>query len=151
MDVLSALSYGIIGLGAILAVLAFYLLYQSRDNPTPIYVFMVFSIAILIAGLAFELNRHNQNSDASEKITQLEATVKQQSLLLERDKAKFGTVASVLNGTVAPFEAEVGFITNLPCGGDGHGRNPARADEVSKKYRAALESMKIAISIASGS
>lgn len=53
-DAASLLSYGIIGLGFLLALLSFYLLFQRPAKSGPIYVFMAFSIAILLLGLGRE-------------------------------------------------------------------------------------------------
>lgn len=59
-DPISALNYGVIGLGFLLALLSFWLL--SKAQPTmyvPIYVFMVFSMLVIILGLSSEYMRYS--------------------------------------------------------------------------------------------
>lgn len=59
MDIVKILGYGVSGLGFLLAFLAYRLLSQAQRNPSPsshvfraIYVFMAFSFALCILGLA---------------------------------------------------------------------------------------------------
>lgn len=64
IDAEKILSFGVIGLGFLLALLAFWLLYkeQQKANPhksmlTAIYAFMAFSLLLCLAGLASEFLR----------------------------------------------------------------------------------------------
>jgi hypothetical protein len=53
IDPVAALNYGVSGLGFLLALLSFWLLSKAqRDLYTPIYVFMAFSIFVIVLGLA---------------------------------------------------------------------------------------------------
>ena len=89
-----ALKYGAIGLGAILAVLAYCLLGKEQEVTRPrrqvfiaIYGFMIFSLALVVGGLATELwkSEIKQTSDADAKtIADLKIEVGKKSTEIEK-------------------------------------------------------------------
>ena len=74
MHLFDALRYGAIGLGAILAILAYRLLRREQDQEAPrhqvivaIYVYMIFSLIFFGGGLALELLRDNMRDTQRER------------------------------------------------------------------------------------
>ena len=75
MDIIDAakiLSFGIIGLGFLLALLSFYLLYQRPEKSGPIYVFMAFSVSILLLGLGREYLAYSFDKANASMSTQID-------------------------------------------------------------------------------
>lgn len=75
LELTDALKYGLIGLGAILAILSFYLILKEQNKETPrkqilnsVYVFMGFSLVLLLVGLVGETQKLNKQDDHDMKI-----------------------------------------------------------------------------------
>jgi len=79
LDPIAALNYGVIGLGFLLALQSFWLLNKAQrqtgigsDISTPIYVFMVFSLLVIILGLGSEYMRYVFDKQRSELAAQFD-------------------------------------------------------------------------------
>lgn len=104
-NIFSLLSYGAIGLGCILAVLAYRLLRREQDTKTPrkqiltsIYVFMAFSLALSALGFVGEFFKDSADTESSNqlesKVSELEkAEVKWK----ENIKSEEGTITELTN------------------------------------------------------
>jgi hypothetical protein len=77
----SLLAYGAIGLGCILAVLAYFLLRREQDQQKPrkqiltsVYVFMAFSLVLTCLGFGAELwkDSASRNSKSGQRITEVQ-------------------------------------------------------------------------------
>ena len=91
------LSYGAIGLGCILAVLAYFLLRNEQDKPEPrkqilksIYVYMAFSLVLIAFGFGAELYRDSirGSQTAPEDLAALKAENHQLSEALRKEQDK---------------------------------------------------------------
>jgi TolA-binding protein len=85
----SLLAYGAIGLGCILAVLAYFLLRKEQDQPKPrkqvltsVYVFMAFSLTLTCLGFGAELWKDSASRDSkttSAKVTELKGEIEKRN------------------------------------------------------------------------
>jgi hypothetical protein len=93
LDVYSILNYGVIGLGFLLALLAYRLLGREQQNPEPrrsilvaIHVFMIFSVVLCIIGLGSEYLRSRPSTATLEEIGSLKAQLDEQQGKLESQR-----------------------------------------------------------------
>jgi hypothetical protein len=113
LDPVKLLSYGAIGLGCILAILAFFLLRKEQDREAPrramltsVYVFMAFSLALALAGFVSEQLRYSTAAALEAKghaLADLEAKAKDQQRDLDaaREKdQKMGLKLAVAQGVL---------------------------------------------------
>jgi chromosome segregation ATPase len=91
LNIPQVLSYGVIGLGFLLALLAYYLLHKEHGRQRPnksilksVYVFMAFSIVLVIAGLSAELLKHAEVIQLSELKQQADSCLKDASVLRDQ-------------------------------------------------------------------
>lgn len=105
LDVVQILGLGVIGLGFLLALLAYWLLRQeqARENPNPavlraIYLFMGFSIVLCLIGIVSQyvdggrISREEHNGVLKVKearISEQDQTIHQQAIQLARFNADF--------------------------------------------------------------
>src|ERR1700740_1849501 len=87
MDIASILGFGAIGLGFLLAVLAYRLLANSQQKERPIYIFMVFCLALLGVGAALQYTDSSSKAALAQTTKDLDS-VKEQHKGAEKDLAE---------------------------------------------------------------
>jgi cytochrome bd-type quinol oxidase subunit 1 len=124
IDLSGILSYGVIGLGFLLALLAYRLLGREQQKETPrksiliaIHVFMIFSVVLCLIGFGSEIAKATLPEPAAiaalkNKMDELEGKMEQQELLIERFRARqrayektYETTIATARSLVAPFPA----------------------------------------------
>jgi hypothetical protein len=75
LELTEALKYGLIGLGAILAILSFFLITKEQNKPEPrkqilnsVYMFMGFSVVLLLMGLVGETQKNANHNGRTMKV-----------------------------------------------------------------------------------
>jgi hypothetical protein len=136
-DIGSILGYGAIGLGFLLALLAYRLLAAGKARERPVYIYMVFCLALLGVGATL------QYSDNKYK-TLLEQKTKDYERLADSMKA----IVDTLTPTAKPLQEVEGQITGLACGGGAHGVAMNGGAEAGNKISGALSQISAAMQIA---
>ncbi|GLS19893.1 hypothetical protein GCM10007874_29100 [Labrys miyagiensis] len=152
MDLLPALNYGVTGLGGISAILSYYLLRQDRRNTMPVYVFMVFSLLIMLLGILSQKETttiQSTNASLRDRVVALgtgNTKLQDQVAALTSDREK---VNANLSGTVASLNKWTGYVSALPCPADADLKNPTNDKPEAMAYQKAIDNIKGAISITS--
>ena len=138
------LGYGAIGLGFLLAVLAYRLLSRENFRERPIYVYLVFCLLLVIVGSTLQYVAAKDNTVAvlerEKQLTlDLEATKKQLAEAVEKQqtaqneanryKSDLSRLVDAVAGSLAIFKGEVtgnmfdlnNFAVNDSCPGGGNG------------------------------
>jgi hypothetical protein len=146
-DIASILGFGAIGLGFLLAVLAYHLLRTGRVPERPIYVFEGFCLVLVIIGAVLQYSSGNRTT---EEIRALQAELKTTKEALSAAQAKTQAAESDLAAQKAQtknlvaaiqrvfpdgdkLSASVSRIPNLvtqSCSGGPHGTDPLHASEI---------------------
>jgi hypothetical protein len=143
----SILGYGAIGLGFLLAVLAYRLLREGHLNERPIYVFEGFCLALVIIGALLQYSSSAATAADNQSLqSELQKTKETLSAALMRaQSAESGqaTARAEIKSLVAAIQvvfpdadklsASVSSITNLvtqSCSGGPHGDDPLHAGEI---------------------
>ncbi|WP_413992415.1 hypothetical protein ACMDCR_10160 [Labrys okinawensis] len=152
MGLLSALNYGVTGLGGVCAVLSFRLLMHYTQQRAPVYIFMLFSIIIMILGILSQKETNtiqSTNANLQEQVVALSAgntKLQDQVVALASDREK---VNANLAGTVASLNKWTGYVSELPCPADADLKNPTNNRPEAMAYQKAIDNIKGAISITS--
>jgi len=146
MDVVAFLRFGAIGLGLLLTVLAYRLL--ARDtNPTPIYLFMLFSVMLMITGAAsiyFDNASHLKTlQDSNETLTQ-EISIAQKEISdirLELTDARSKseailagqrTAIQTVEDSLLKLDKLADYASSDSCPGGGNGIPSNHADDIQR-------------------
>lgn len=146
-NVVSILGYGAVGLGLLLAILAYRLLLSGTVNERPVYVFEGFCLTLVIIG-AFLQYSSNSATAAQNQALQSDLQSTKESLTSEKAKSQSAELSlanakSTIGGLAAStrtafpdadkLAVSVGRISSLiaqSCGGGDHGNDPANAEEI---------------------
>jgi hypothetical protein len=114
MDIASILSYGAIGLGFLLAYLAYQLLASGMASERQVYTYMAFCLSLLIIGGVIQYFDN------------------------KRLREGLRTIDTFLAPTAQPLAEVQGQITGLACGGGAHGVAMNGGAEAGNKIAGAL-------------
>ena len=137
LNFVKLLSYGAIGLGCILAILAYLLLREEQRQTSPrksilnsIYVFMGFSLALSIFGFGAEFWKDSQLTSISEvqeeldksreTIERLSGELDEANQELSRIDSKLSSLRDVVNALMEQKEGKVARLKELQPGTSGY-------------------------------
>ena len=130
MDIVSILSLGTVGLGFLLAFLAFRLLSNGKSNERPIYIFMIFCLVLVAVGAALQFYGGRDASDISRRdrhIADLEKQLADTRNQTSNQKLSISNsmkgLVEALDRTSEPMMALTNHITDPNvCPGDNDGQ-----------------------------
>jgi hypothetical protein len=114
-SVASILGYGAIGLGFLLALLAYRLLGKPGIKERPIYVFEVFCLVLVLVGAFLQYSDGQRRVDASTHET--DALRAQNSRLAEA----MNSFVNDASTSIADLQPVGNFLTSAACSGSAHG------------------------------
>lgn len=144
MDIVSILSLGTVGLGFLLAFLAFRLLSGEKPRERPIYIFMLFCLILVVIGAALQFYAGDDTSEIAIKDQQIAALSKQVEVMREQANSQKSAVGNNMKGLIEALERTSDPIKALTkhisdpnvCPGDSDGEPLPHVDDDTARINA---------------
>jgi hypothetical protein len=141
MNIASILGFGAIGLGFLLALLAYRLLATGQARERPVYIYMAFCLALLGVGAFLQ---YSDNRSLAAAQTALDTAKGENKRLADSMKA----IVDALKPTSGPLQEVQSAVTGLACSGGGHGEAMNGGAAFGLKISGALSQISAAMNIA---
>lgn len=111
------LGFGAIGLGFLLAVLAYFLLRKDRPTYTPIYVFLVFNFGLVLVGAWLQYIGNTSTAECRAELQKTKSELAAVQASLASAHNAMTQIAGTIPQSIKDLQAVNSILTGLSCSG----------------------------------